>query len=255
MSSVVDVSEQKRSADRQRLLDKQLQYNSRLTSLGEMAATIAHELNQPLMALSSYASAAQAFASQGNQVLLVDSLDEIKAQAQRSGEIVRRIRGLAQHQTHGMESCSLNAIIDNILTLLQAEIQAHGVRIMNRLQTDLPKISGDRVLLGQVILNLVVNSLHAMQETPTEARLVEIETVQADDTVYVRVFDRGVGISDKVATHIFEPFFTTKPDGLGLGMSICRSIIESHRGRLSFENREGGGAIFIIELACTPCQI
>jgi PAS domain S-box-containing protein len=252
MSSVVDISEQKRGEARQRLYDKQLQHSSRLASLGEMASTLAHELNQPLMALSSFASAAQAFAQQGNQLLLVDSLNEIKAQAQRSGEIVRRIRGLAQQQTRGMETCSLNDIINNILVLLQAEIRTHGARIMNHLQTDLPKVSGDRVLLGQVILNLVVNSLHAMQNTPAEARVVEIETVQAQDAVYVRVLDRGMGISAEVATHIFEPFFTTKTDGLGLGMNICRSIIESHRGLLSFENREGGGAIFVIQLACTP---
>jgi C4-dicarboxylate-specific signal transduction histidine kinase len=91
-----------------------------------------------------------------------------------------------------------------------------------------------------------------MQNTASEARVVEIETLQADDVVYVRVLDRGMGISDEVALHIFEPFFTTKPDGLGLGMNICRSIIESHRGRLTFENRAGGGAFFTIQLACTP---
>jgi signal transduction histidine kinase len=91
-----------------------------------------------------------------------------------------------------------------------------------------------------------------MQDTPAEARVVEIETSNADSAVYVRVLDRGTGISDEVALHIFEPFFTTKPDGLGLGMNICRTIIESHRGHLSFENRAGGGAIFTIELACTP---
>jgi PAS domain S-box-containing protein len=251
MSSVVDISEQKRGEARQRLHDKQLQHSSRLASLGEMASALAHELNQPLMALSNFASAAQAFAQQGNQALLVDSLDEIKTQAQRSGEIVRRIRGLAQQQTRGMEICSLNDIIDNILLLLQAEIRLHGARIVKRQQHGLAQVSGDRVLLGQVILNLVMNSLQAMQDTPAEARVVEIETLQVDEAVVVRVADRGPGISNEVAGHIFEPFFTTKPDGLGLGMNICRTIIESHRGRLSFESRADGGAVFIIQLACT----
>lgn len=251
MSSVVDISEQKRSEARQRLHDKQLQHSSRLASLGEMASTLAHELNQPLTALSNFASAAQAFSQQRNHALLVESLDEIKAQAQRSGEIVRRIRGLAQQQTRGMETCSLNEIIDNMLVLLQAEIRTQDARVVRRLHEHLPEVTGDRVLLGQVILNLVMNSLHAMQHTPAEARAVEIETLHADDSVYVRVADRGVGISDDVAAHIFEPFFTTKPDGLGLGMNICRSIIESHRGRLSFENRPDGGAVFIIQLTCT----
>ena len=251
MSSVVDISEQKRSEARQRLHDKQLQHSSRLASLGEMASTLAHELNQPLMALSNFASAAQAFSQQGKQALLVESLDEIKAQAQRSGEIVRRMRGLAQQQTRGMESCSLNAIIDNMLVLLQAEIRTQKARVVRRLQEPLPEVPGDRVLLGQVILNLVMNSLHAMQNTPAEARTVEIETRHDGDAVFVRVADCGSGISEEVASHLFEPFFTTKPDGLGLGMNICRSIIESHRGRLSFENRPGGGAVFTIQLSRT----
>jgi C4-dicarboxylate-specific signal transduction histidine kinase len=150
-----------------------------------------------------------------------------------------------------MEICSLNDIIDNILLLLQAEIRLHGARIVKRQQHGLAQVSGDRVLLGQVILNLVMNSLQAMQDTPAEARVVEIETLQVDEAVVVRVADRGPGISNEVAGHIFEPFFTTKPDGLGLGMNICRTIIESHRGRLSFESRADGGAVFIIQLACT----
>lgn len=252
MSSVVDISEQKRSEARQRLHAKQLQHSARLASLGEMASTLAHELNQPLMALSSFASAAQAFAEQGKHGLLVESLNEIKAQAQRSGEVVRRIRSLAQPQTRGMETCSLNEIIDNILVLLQAEIRTHGARVVKRQLNPLAPVSGDRVLLGQVILNLVMNSLQSMQNTPAEARIVEIETLHDGDTVFVRVADCGSGISSEVSGHIFEPFFTTKPDGLGLGMNICRTIIESHRGRLSFENRAGGGAVFIIQLPYTP---
>ncbi|HEY8907781.1 MAG TPA: PAS domain S-box protein [Rhodoferax sp.] len=252
MSSVVDISEQKRAEARQRLHDKQLQHSARLASLGEIATTIAHELNQPLMALSNFASAAQAFAQQGNQTLLVDSLMEIKAQAQRSGEIVRRIRSLAQPQTSGMEMCSLNEIIDHMLVLLQAEIRTHDARIVKRLQPGLAQVSGDRVLLGQVILNLVLNSLQAMQDTPVEDRVVEIETLRSDEGVFVHVADRGKGISNDVAAHIFEPFFTSKPDGLGLGMNICRTIIESHRGRLSFRNRPDGGAVFTIQLPGTP---
>ncbi len=252
MSSVVDISEQKSSEASQRLHAKQLQHSARLASLGEMASTLAHELNQPLMALSSFASAAQAFADQGKHGLLVDSLNEIKAQAQRSGEIVRRIRSLAQLQTRGLETCSLNQIIDNILVLLQAEIRTHGARVVKRQQGGLALVAGDQVLLEQVMLNLVMNSLQAMQETPIEVRLVEIETVQNSTAVFVRVADRGTGISAEVSEHIFEPFFTTKPDGLGLGMNICRTIVESHRGRLSFENRPVGGTVFTIELPRTP---
>lgn len=236
----------------QRQHDKQLQHSARLASLGEMASTLAHELNQPLAALSNFASAAQAFAQQGQQALLIEILGDIQGQAQRSGEIVRRIRGLAQQQTQGIEPCSLNAIIDNILLLLQAEVRTHGARVVCELSADLPLVPGDRVLLGQVILNLVMNSLQAMQDTPEEARVVEIATRQAGAHVIVSVADRGLGISPDVASHLFEPFFTTKPDGLGLGMNICRSIIESHRGQLSFEHRPEGGTVFVIQLICAP---
>ena len=149
-----------------------------------------------------------------------------------------------------MEMCCLNDIVDNILVLLQAEVRTHGARVVRHLQEGLPEVSADRVLLGQVILNLVVNGLQAMRDSPNESRIVEVETLSAGETIYVRVSDRGTGISDVVATHIFEPFFTTKPDGLGLGMNICRTIIEAHRGSLSFENRCGGGATFIIQLGC-----
>ncbi len=252
MSSVVDISAQKRSEASQRLHDKQMQHSARLASLGEMASTLAHELNQPLMALNSFASAAQAFADQGKSGLLVESLNEIKAQAQRSGEIVRRMRNLARMQTRGPENCSLNDIIDNVLVLLQAEIRAHGARVVVRRQQDsLAPVAGDQVLLEQVMLNVVMNSLQAMQETPLDARLVDIETVQSEGSVLVHIADCGSGISSDVADQVFEPFFTTKPDGLGLGMNICRTIIESHRGRLSFANRSQGGAIFTIELPCT----
>ncbi len=186
----MDISAQNASEASERLQAKQLQHSARLASLGEMASTLAHELNQPLMALSNFASAAQAFAEQGKHGLLVDSLNDIKAQAQRSGEIVRRMRSLAQLQTRGQEPCSLNSIIDNILVLLQAEIRSHGARVTLRKQVPLARVAGDQVLLEQVILNVVINSLQAIQETPTEARVVEIETTDEGTNVSLRFANR-----------------------------------------------------------------
>jgi C4-dicarboxylate-specific signal transduction histidine kinase len=120
------------------------------------------------------------------------------------------------------------------------------------LQADLPAVHGDRVLLEQVLLNLVLNGLQAMQDMPAHRRIVEIETVAAEGRVTLSVADHGPGVDPKAAAQLFTSFFTTKQDGLGLGLNICRTIIESHRGRLSFDSRNGGGAVFIVQLNVVP---
>jgi PAS domain S-box-containing protein len=252
MSSVVDITEQKRAELRQRQNDEQLQHAQRLASLGEMASTLAHELNQPLMALSNFASAAKAFAEQGNQSLLVSSLDETMAQAQRSAEIVRRIRGFVRQRTAGTEDCAVAALVSNALALLQGEMRMRQARAEVHIPAGLPEVRGDRVLLEQVLLNLLSNSLHAMQATPPEQRLVEIEAEVQEGRMHIRVADRGPGIDAALAEQVFAPFFTTKTGGLGLGLNICRTIVEAHRGRLSFANRAGGGTVFTLELEITP---
>jgi C4-dicarboxylate-specific signal transduction histidine kinase len=252
MSSVVDISEQKRAEIRQRQHDEQLQHAQRLASLGEMASTLAHELNQPLMALSNFASAAKAFAAQGNQTLLVNSLEEIMAQAQRTAEIVRRIRSFVRQRTQGVENCVIHDVVANVLALLKPEIRVQHARVITQVQAPLPLVPGDRVLLEQVLLNLVLNSLQAMQNTPVDGRVVEIEVTCVNGAVFITVADRGPGIAADIADQLFDPFFTTKVDGLGLGLNICRTIVESHRGQLSFENREGGGVIFTLQLESMP---
>jgi two-component system sensor histidine kinase DctS len=252
MISVVDMSTQKRAEEQQRLHEEQLRHASRLASLGEMASTLAHELNQPLMALSSFASAAQAFARQGQQQLLASSLDDITAQAQRAADIVRRVRGFVQQHTHGVEPVPLNHCVGSVLGLLKPEIRRRRARVVTQLATELPDVPGDRVLLEQVLLNLVLNALQAMQDTPVPQRIVEIDTAWADGLVTLSVADRGPGIDAKAAAQLFTSFFTTKPDGLGLGLSICRTIVEGHRGRLVFDNRPGGGAVFTVQLHPMP---
>ena len=254
MSSVVDISEQKNAEARQRSQERQLQHSGRLASLGEMASTLAHELNQPLMALSNYASAAKAFAQQGRHELLGSSLDQIMAQAQRSSEIVRRIRGFVRQRTQGVEDCVLREVVANVLALLQPELRLQHARVTVRAAQPIALVQGDRVLLEQVLLNLVLNSLQAMQGKPERERVVEVEIglQQEAAMVRLRVADRGAGIAPEAAAQLFEPFFTTKPDGLGLGLNICRTIIESHGGSLTFENRDGGGAVFTVLLPCKP---
>ncbi|WP_447773181.1 ATP-binding protein [Variovorax boronicumulans] len=253
MSSVVDITEQKRAELRQRQNDEQLQHAQRLASLGEMASTLAHELNQPLMALSNFASAAKAFAEQGNQPLLASSLDETVAQAKRSAEIVRRIRGFVRQRTAGTEDCAVAALVANALALLQGEMRQRQVRAEVRVAPALPPVRGDRVLLEQVLLNLLSNSLQAMEQgTPPDRRVVEVEAELHEGRVHIRIADHGPGIDAALAEQVFAPFFTTKAGGLGLGLNICRTIVEAHRGRLSFADRPGGGTVFTLELEASP---
>jgi two-component system, LuxR family, sensor histidine kinase DctS len=248
MSSVVDVSEQKRADARLRLHDEQLQRSGRLASLGEMASTLAHELNQPLMAMSNFSSAAKAFAQQGNQALLINSLDDITAQGQRCADIMRRIRGFVRPRTSGTEACNLNAVVRNVLALLKPELGHQQTQAVFSPYEHLPDVQGDQVLLEQVVLNLVMNSYQAMQGMPPSQKIITVETFVSNNHVGVRVADAGPGVSAEIASQLFEPFFTTKPQGLGLGLNICRTIIESHRGQLYFENRVGAGTVFTLQL-------
>lgn len=251
MSSVVDITEQKRAEQRQRQNDEQLQHAQRLASLGEMASTLAHELNQPLMALSNYASAAKAFAQQGRADLLAGTLDEAVAQAQRSAEIVRRIRGFVRQHTAGNEDCAVDALVANALALVRGDMRQRGARAQVRIAPGLGAVRGDRVLLEQVLLNLIANALQAMEATPPQDRTVDIEAQACGGRLCIRVADRGPGIPAALAEQVFAPFFTTKPAGLGLGLNICRTIAEAHRGRLSFADRPGGGTVFTLELETT----
>ena len=198
MISVVDMSTQKRAEEQQRVHEEQLRHAARLASLGEMASTLAHELNQPLMALSSFASAAQAFARQGKHKLLASSLEDIAAQSQRAAEIVRRVRGFVRQRTQGLEPVPMNACVDSVLALLKPEIRARKARVLTRLQSDLPNVGGDRLLLEQVLLNLVLNSLQAMQDTPPARRMVEIDTVSDGRHLRVSVADHGPGIDARL---------------------------------------------------------
>jgi C4-dicarboxylate-specific signal transduction histidine kinase len=200
------------------------------------------------MALSSFAGAAKAFAEQGNQALLASSLDETMAQARRSAEIVRRIRGFVRQRTAGTEDCAVAALAANALALLQGEMRQRQSRAEVRIPATLPPVRGDRVLLEQVLLNLLSNSLQAMQATPVERRVVELEAEVVEGRMEIRVLDRGTGIDDALAEQVFAPFFTTKPGGLGLGLNICRTIVEAHRGRLVFDHRPGGGTVFTLVL-------
>lgn len=252
MSSVVDITAQKRAEEQQRLHVEQMQRAGRLASLGEMASTLAHEINQPLMAMASFASAARVYSEQNKAAQLVESLDSIKAQALRARSIIDRIRLAAKQQTPGFQPCNLQEVVANVLALMRFDLRQRKARVQVHYADHIPHVHADRVMLEQVIMNLVVNGLQAMQATPVARRVVDIR-VGADATqAWIRVADNGTGIAPEIASQLFQAFFTTKPDGLGLGLKICRTILEGHGGRLEFENNLHGGTVFTVYLPIAP---
>ncbi len=188
----------------------------------------------------------------GDMVTLKGVLDDVQAQAQRAGAVLRKVRDHTQPQAGDAGEFAVNDLVADALALLKPQIRAQQTRIDTNLQPGLPLVRGGRTLLEQVLLNLMLNGLQAMRDTPVVQRRLEIDTALVDGLVRVRVYDHGPGIGPEVAARLFEPFFTTKPDGFGLGLGICRTIIEGHRGRLLFANRPDRGAVFTLHLNGTP---
>lgn len=248
MSSVVDITAAKRAEELQRQQNEQLQHAQRLASVGEMASTLAHELNQPLMAMSSFAGAARAFSAQGQAEALADCLDGIGAQARRAREIVGRVREMARRRSPAFAPVALNDVVRNALALVSPELRRHQVRVATTLDEALPPVRGDRILLEQVLVNLLLNAMQALDAVPAAQRQVDVGTGSGGGRAWLRVADHGPGVPADAAGRLFESFFTTRPQGLGLGLSICRTIVEGHGGRIEHAPRDGGGAVFTLEL-------
>ena len=258
MSSVVDITAQKQAEARQRDQELRLQRSARLASVGEMASTLAHELNQPLMALSNFAVAARALAAQGSPEILSSALDEIVGQSQRASEIVKRVRAFINPQRAQYESLSMAGVVTHAKVLLEPELQRHGASLRLVLEDGGATVRGDRVLLEQVLVNLVQNALQAMQDQPDQPpppparRAIDVACRRAGQSVRIGVADQGPGIPPEQLEQVFAPFFTTKREGLGLGLNICRTIVEAHGGAIGVENRAGGGATFTFTLPIEP---
>lgn len=254
MSSVVDITAQKQLEIRQRQQDEQLQHVQRREIMSEMASTLAHEVSQPLTAIGANTSAAKLFAEQGDIQQLLVTLDKISQQKSRATEIVKAIKDHARKKTLGAESCDINRIVQSVIAFLRPEVQRRKANIIHHPGDGIPVIQGDRVLLEQVLSNLILNSLQAMQDITGNERVVDIITSRSGNEVEVKVCDRGTGIPVEIGDQLFKNFVTTKEKGLGIGLSICRTIIEQHGGRLVFENRPTGGTIFQFVLPCNPTR-
>lgn len=253
--TVVNLTERTETQRRHRAMQEQLMFTSRAMSVGEMATTLAHELNQPLAAIINYLSIAQRYQSSLTDAppRLGEALGYARSQAEHAAAVIARLREFVRSRQPQRESHPPAELVTHTLTLLQLEAQKQRIRVELDLPGDLPRISVDRVMIEQVLANLIKNSIEAMRDTPPSERRLHITALlNADDRVEIRVADRGSGISDHDGAQVFSPFFSTKQNGLGVGLAICRSIIEYHEGSLYFEPNEGGGAVFVFTL--TPAS-
>ena len=252
IGSCVDVTERKEAeadADRSR---QELAHVGRVATLGELAGSLAHELNQPLTAILSNAQAAQRFLS-GNpseREEVGEILKDIVEEGCRAGEVISRVRAMLKKDQGLMLPHDLNLVAGEVLRLMRSDLAVRHITVVKNLTYGLPMIKGDRIQLQQVLLNLILNACEAMNEIPMDERQLTLETKRArGDVIQVSVADCGPGFAPDVLPHIFEPFRTTKANGLGLGLPICRSIISAHGGRLWAVNNRNGGATLSFTLA------
>jgi len=250
MGSIVDITEQKRAQEFARQQQERLQATARLVTMGEMASTLAHELNQPLAAISSYNTGCLNMIEHGaiSPSELAGVLHKIGKQAQRAGQIIRRVHAFVRRSEPKFETVDLSAIIREAVGLVEPDAERRGVAIDLDLAEALPGALADPVMIEQVAVNLIRNGIDAMADTPRAERRLQLSAREQDGMLLFAVADRGKGIPPDVAEKLFAPFFTTKEEGMGMGLNICRSIAELHRGRLSFDARPGGGTIFSFTL-------
>jgi two-component system sensor kinase FixL len=244
LSVVVDISDRKQAEAEARQHREELAHLSRVAIMGEMAGSLAHELNQPLTSIVNNASAGRRFIAKGRADLakLDDLFEAVVADGRRAGEIIRGIRGMVLKGNEVRDPVNLNDVIASVLKLVRSDALGHHCALVTEPDPELPLVEADSVQLQQVLLNLVVNAFDAMRETPAaERRIIIRSECKSDGGVRVSVRDFGTGLPAEGSKRIFEPFFSTKREGMGMGLAIARSIITSHGGELAAANVEGGG--------------
>jgi len=241
-----DLTAQKQAEEEARQLRDRLAHVGRFSVMGEMAAGLAHEINQPLGAIATYAQAGERMMQSAGDTPddLRDICEKIAEQAQRAGEVIKNLRSFVSKQEVRKDVLDLNQTLAEIRTLIDADARAEGIVVTVLEEASLPHVLGDAVQLQQVIVNLTRNAVDAMKEGLRKAAGIEIRTYQEDGKVYLAVTDHGHGVPAPLVDSIFHPFVSTKGDGLGVGLAISRTIIQAHHGELGYRANPKGGSIF-----------
>ena len=237
-----------RTAELQRTM-AELTHMNRVATAGVLAASIAHEINQPLTGIVVSASAARRWLALSEPSIeeAQDALDQIERDGHRAGEIITSLRGMFKKETQARKPIDINKLIFTVLAIVRHELQTHGVDLRTQLDESLPALEGDRVQLQQVVLNLVMNAIEAMQSAAPRTLSIR-SCLSKPNFVHVAIEDTGTGIDPSNLDHIFNPMFTTKARGMGIGLSVCQSIVKSHNGRIWVTRGIEKGSIFQFEL-------
>jgi PAS domain S-box-containing protein len=251
LTTVVDITARKLAEAEALRHREEIGHLSRVAAMGELAASIAHELNQPLSGIVSNAAAGQRFIDRSDVDLkeIRELLADISADGRRAGDVIRGIQSMVKKRASARQPVNLNDLVMNVVQMVKPNAMLHSCEVGTFLDPHLPTVEADPVQLQQVLLNLIINAFDAMRDTPAARRKVAIATQRnGENTIRASVRDYGVGIPEEVGERVFEQFFTTKAKGLGMGLAIVRSIIESHGGTIAVENADGGGARFSFTL-------
>jgi two-component system sensor kinase FixL len=244
---VRDLSAAKAAEAEGRRLQDRLAEVDRFSLMGEMAAGLAHEINQPLSAIATYAQAGKRFMAQDevDMEALTEVCEKISDQALRAGQIIQNLRSFVNNQAVREDRLDINKVVADVLNLIEADARAEGITVTTQFAPSVPYVAGDAVQLQQVLLNLTRNAVDAMRDGLQKEQGIQICTEVIDkDNVRVEVADHGQGVSKQLAEGIFHPFVTTKRDGLGVGLAVSRTIVQAHSGEIYYRANAGGGSVF-----------
>ena len=257
MSAFLDISEQRRIEEISRASQDRLQATARLATVGEMASLLSHELNQPLAAISSYAtgslnlldSSAPGAAQPGHLQDVRMAMQHIARQAERAGRVIKSVHDFVRRRDQTREAVNPQELLDAILPIISLQARKLGVRVQTSVEPHLPCALCDRTMIEQVLLNLTRNAMQAMDDPAIHPRILAIRVRRGASNAYsgwleFSVTDGGVGIAPEVAQQLFTPFFTTRAEGMGLGLSMCRTVVEQHGGFLAYEPHAPRGTVF-----------
>jgi C4-dicarboxylate-specific signal transduction histidine kinase len=250
----IDLTERKQSEQEIEQHRNELAHVARVSTMGQLTSSLAHELNQPLGAILRNAEAAELFLQNNppdlEEVLAI--LADIRKDSHRAGAVIDHTRAMLEHRALAPTTLAADELVREVVALTRSDAASRRVNVQVDLAPELPPVHGDRVQLQQVLLNLILNGMDAMNDLPVEERRLVVRARRTDDkTVEFAVSDSGRGIPADQREQLFQPFFTTKPSGLGLGLPISRTIIEAHRGRLWADDNPGQGATFRFSLPVT----